>query len=92
MGMSRNDFCRCTPSEFKATWDAWNDMRQNRERGEWERLRMQCLCTLQPYTRKTLAPADIMTFPWEKPSPAEKRGKEEVMRRYREAKAAAGLE
>ena len=94
IGMSMDDFCRCTPSEFYATWSAWNDMRQARERGEWERMRMECLCTLQPYSKKTLEAGDIMEFPWEKEQKSEETkemDKDETMRRYREAKVAAGL-
>ena len=94
MGMSMDDFCRCTPSEFYAAWKAWNEMQQSRDRGEWERLRMQCLCTLQPYSKKTLDASDIMSFPWETEQKSEnevKMDKEDTLRRYREAKAAAGL-
>lgn len=69
-------------------------MQQSRERNEWERLRMQCLCTLQPYSKKTLDASDIMSFPWETEQKSEnevKMDKEDTLRRYREAKAAAGL-
>ena len=69
-------------------------MRQSCERSEWERLRMHCLCTLQPYSKKTLEASDIMSFPWEKEQKTEnevKMDKEDTLRRYREAKAAAGL-
>lgn len=69
-------------------------MQQSRGRGEWERLRMQCLCTLQPYSKKTLDASDIMSFPWETEQKSEnevKMDKEDTLRRYREAKAAAGL-
>lgn len=66
IGMSMQDFERCTPSEFKATFDAWNGGRERLERGEWERVRMSCLCSLQPYSKKKLRPTDIMEFPWEK--------------------------
>lgn len=60
------DFCRCTPSEFRAIFDAWSGERERRERGEWERVRMSCLCALQPYSKKKLKASDIMEFPWEK--------------------------
>ena len=56
---------------------------------------MECLCTLQPYSKKTLEADDIMEFPWEREQKSEETkemDKEETMRRYREAKAAAGLE
>ncbi len=68
MGMSRDDFCRCTPSEFYAAYGAWGDMRQQRERAEWERARLQCLCALQPYSKKQLSARDVMKFPWDEES------------------------
>lgn len=93
MGMGMDDFCRCTPSEFMATWNVWHEMHEHRERSAWERLRMQCLCTLQPYSKKTLEAKDIMSFPWDEGNEKKEDAisKEELMRRYREAKAAANL-
>lgn len=94
MGMGMDNFCRCTPSEFRSAWDAWDEMRQAHDRGAWERMRMECLCTLQPWSKKRLSARDIMEFPWEEKKISHKdakMGKEEVMRRYRKAKAAAGL-
>ena len=93
--MSMDDFCRCTPSEFRAAWEVWHEMHEQRERGAWERMRMQCLCTLQPYSNKNLDAKDIMQFPWdnegEKKKEKEGINKEEMMRRYKAAKAAANL-
>lgn len=100
MGMSRDDFGRCTPSEFYAAYEAWHEMREQADRGDWERARMLCLCTLQPYSKKQLRASDIMQFPWDE---AEARASssrsgekdmshEEIMERYREAKLRAGLE
>lgn len=90
-----DDFCRCTPSEFRAAWEVWHEMHEQRERGAWERMRMQCLCTLQPYSNKNLDAKDIMQFPWdnegEKKKEKEGINKEEMMRRYKAAKAAANL-
>ena len=58
-------------------------------------MRMQCLCTLQPYSNKNLDAKDIMQFPWdnegEKKKEKEGINKEEMMRRYKAAKAAANL-
>lgn len=94
MGMSFEDFCRCTPSEFQATWERWKGWQEGKEQAEWERLRMACLCMLQPYSKKTLTARDVMQFPWEenaKTSSRETVSDEELKRRYREAKRAAGL-
>lgn len=99
MGMSMDDFCRCTPFEFYATYDAWNDLEDRREQAAWERMRMQCLCTLQPYSQKQLVATDVMRFPWDdedqEPSSSRSRenglSREEIMARYKKAKKRAGL-
>ena len=105
MGMSMNDFCRCAPSEFHEAYEAWSQMQESRERSQWERMRLQCLCSLQPYSKDRLSPRDIMRFPWEEEgeeeegtnekSPCQERQRElsheEVMARYREAAKRAGL-
>lgn len=65
MGMSYDDFARCTPSEYAAVWRAWHEAAERREQSEWERLRMSCLCMLQPYSKKRLRAEDVMRFPWE---------------------------
>ena len=94
IGMSMQDFERCTPSEFKATFDAWNRGRERLERSEWERVRMSCLCALQPYSKKKLNATDIMKFPWEKQEANNERReetREEVNARYEEAKRRFGL-
>lgn len=96
--MSMDDFCRCTPSEFYEAYYQWHDMRERQERLAWETVRTQCLCSLQPYSKRKLKPADIMTFPWEedKPeTPKEEKDKEmsreEMMARYRSIAKARGL-
>lgn len=95
MGMGMDDFCRCTPSEFRAAWDAWNEMRQMREREAWEQVRMQCLCTLQPWSKERLSARDIMEFPWDDTKEKASESipdREEILRRYRKVKREAGLE
>lgn len=94
IGMSMHDFERCTPSEFKATFDAWSSGRDRLERSEWERVRMSCLCAIQPYSKKKLRTTDIMEFPWEKQEAKTERRKEtreEVISRFAEAKRRYGL-
>ena len=99
IGMSMDDFFRCTPSEFYAAYEAWNEMQTSRERGRWERIRMQCLCSMQPYSKSKLTPQDIMRFSWEERGKSEEErvknkkpmSREEIMERYRAAKKRAGL-
>lgn len=97
IGMSMDDFCRCTPSEFRAVYGGWRDMAEGLRREAWERTRMECLCSLQPYSKKRLAAEDIMRFAWddaedgredeEKKEPSHA----EIMERYRRAKAERGM-
>lgn len=102
MGMSMMDFCLCTPSEFYETWKVWNEMQLRREREAWERARMECLCTLQPWSKKRLKVQDVMQLPWDEmekglSGKAESTGAqrelnhEELMARYRAAKKRMGL-
>ena len=82
-GMSADDFCRCTPSEFDEVMKAWHAREERRERMGWEQVRTVCLCALQPYSKKPLEAKDIMRFAWdgeeEKP---EALSREEIMARY----------
>ncbi len=94
IGMSRPDFERCTPSEFRAVYLSWQQREEVRERGAWERARMSCLCSLQPYSKNTLKPTDIMEFPWEKEqssSISRSITHEDLKERYQNAKKKYGL-
>ncbi len=105
MGMSMDDFCRCTPSEFYEAYYQWHDMRGRQERLAWETVRTQCLCSLQPYSKRKLKPQDVMLFPWEEEKSEDGRekseerrvkseesvGREELMARYRSIAKARGL-
>ena len=64
--MSYDDFCRCTPEEFKATTEAWNKMREAEERSSWERMRLLATITIQPHVRSRLTAAKLLPFPWDK--------------------------
>lgn len=97
IGMSVEDFCRCAPLEFEAVMDAWAERETRRERGAWERLRMECLCTLQPYAGGALEKEDVMRFAWDEDKNAihsrQERAygngvtREETVKRYREVLA-----
>jgi hypothetical protein len=64
--MSREDFLFCTPSEFRAIFDSWQQQQDRTNRTAWERTRMMCLCMLQPHSKKKMKARDVMEFPWEK--------------------------
>lgn len=65
VGMSLDDFERCTPSEFRAVFDAWQQRQERDERRNWEQVRFLATASLQPYSKKTLKPTDVVTFPWD---------------------------
>ena len=94
VGMSMDDFCRCAPSEFHEIWKAWSEGEQRRERGAWERMRMECLCSLQPHLKTKLTAKDLMVFPWEKETEEIKKEtltKDELRERMELAKVRYGL-
>ena len=101
MGMSRTDFCLCTPSEFMATWEAFQRHEQTADRAAWERVRMLALCTLQPHTSHRLQPHVVMSFPWDEGNAKAASGaqnaedaamtRNELMERYRKALRERGM-
>lgn len=95
VGMSLSDFERCTPLEFKAVWEAWQEREQQRERGSWERARMVCTMVLQPYAKQALRPRDVLPLPWDDEwateEPRTELTHEETARRYAAARERFGL-
>ena len=95
IGMSVDDFCRCTPSEFKAVYEGWANAEQRHERAEWERIRLQTACMLQPYSRHALKPQDVLRFDWDDESDAvegEKLSAKEIRERFEAVKREQGLQ
>ena len=66
MGLSLQDFCACTPLEFQQAWQAWNEWQQAQTQTSWEQSRMLATIILQPYSKKSLKPADVFRLPWDK--------------------------
>lgn len=65
MGMSRSDFCACTPSEFAAAVKSWREAEESRRRDAWERMRLLALMTVQPHVKQRLSPSKLMPLPWD---------------------------
>ena len=91
MGMGLDDFCRLTPSEFSATFAAWQRQREADDRAEWERVRLHACITIQPHIKGKMTPQRLLPFPWEKKKPQGKSpaakgekplSKEEALRRF----------
>ncbi len=94
--MSVDDFCRCTPSEFKAVYEAWAESEQRRERSAWERTRILCTTMLQPYSKNILEPKDVMQFEWDASTDSTTENKKpttkETWERFGKVKREQGLE
>jgi hypothetical protein len=98
VGMSMEDFCRCTPSEFEAIWEQWREREDMGVREAWERSRWVAMCVLQPWVKKSLRPRDVVEFAWERAEgteiaerTVEAESAEDVRARYAAAKARYGL-
>ena len=95
IGLSLDDFCRCTPAEFSAIHQCWADNERRKERGAWERTRMQCTTMLQPYSRHRLDPEDVLRFEWDGDhgdDDTEKLTAKEIRERFEKVKREQGLE
>ena len=54
VGMCLNDFCRLTPLEFTAVFEAWQQKETYAERRQWEQSRFLACSILKPYSKKGL--------------------------------------
>lgn len=95
MGMSMDDFERCTPAEFERIYARWREQRTNEERSRWERTRSVCMFVLQPWSKKPLKAKDVLPLPWDnKTAPEDEEemmSEEERRKRYEDAKRRYGL-
>lgn len=91
--MSIDDFCRCTPAEFRAVADAWRETEERRERSEWYRMRMNCVLLLQPYSSGRIDPQELLLFPWEEAEGGqdEKLTTSEIWEKFEKVKREQGL-
>lgn len=65
VGMSREDFERCTPFEFTEMMRQWRENQERIERTTWDQTRFLATAMLQPYSKKALKATDIARFPWD---------------------------
>lgn len=93
IGMSLDDFERCTPSEFYAAWKQWHEQMERMERSSWERMRTLALVYVQPYSKHALSAHELLPLPWDEESKEEtsKPDRAETVRRYAAAKQRNGL-
>ena len=65
MGMNREDFCACPPSQFRETFIRWQEREQEKEKAGWEQTRVLAAMILQPFSKKAMKPTDVLRFPWD---------------------------
>lgn len=65
MGVSLRDLRRLTFEEFHEVYLAWQENEERRERAAWERMRQLAAINVAPHTSKTIAPRDLLHFPWD---------------------------
>lgn len=83
VGLSLDDFCRLTPTEYASVCKAWQAEEQRRLEDAWERMRLQTVITVQPHVKKKLDPKKMLPLPWERKKPkAEVVSREEAKRRF----------
>jgi len=93
IGMTVDDFCQCTPSEFRAVYEGYVESEQRRERSAWERARMQCVTILQPYSKHPLDPRDVFRFKWDNEADGEEtQSTEEIWANFDRVKKEQGLQ
>lgn len=92
--MSLDDFCRCTPNEFYEAYCKWAERQRDIERSAWERTRILALFAVQPFAKKSLKAHELLPLPWDnikKQESGEQISKDELNRRFNEAKKKYGL-
>lgn len=65
MGMSMDDFERCTPSEFSEAYRMWQQNQEVVSRRSWEQSRFLVYKLLIPLCKNPIEPKDVARFPWD---------------------------
>lgn len=65
IGMSHDDFCKCTFGEFESICRAWREMNDSRTRDAWERARTIATICIQPHVKKRISPRQLIPLPWD---------------------------
>ena len=68
LGWSEKKFFKATPNYFFKAIKGFNELEEQRQREEWERLRILGVWVLSPHTKKgqNLSPKKLLPFPWDK--------------------------
>lgn len=65
IGISYNDFCRCTPDELEAIFKAYGEAQSEREKDAWERMRISTAIGVQPHVKRKITPKSLIPLPWD---------------------------
>lgn len=87
VGMSYDDFCRCTPSEFSAVASSWSKHEDATIKRTWEQTRSIVVSSLQPYCKKALRATEVMPFRWDNEQNTAPRGAKSTRERMKEIEA-----
>lgn len=88
VGMCLNDFCRLTPSEFAAVFDAWQQKETYGERRQWEQARFLACSLLKPHCKRNLELTDVCRFSWDaRPAAGEVEAAPSTRERFEEIRA-----
>lgn len=66
VGMSRDDFERCTPLEFTKIVQASNEKTEIAIKAGWEQTRAQVVYVANLFSQNPIDPRKAWPFPWEK--------------------------
>lgn len=66
IGMSHDDFCKCTFEEFESICKIWREMTERQSRDTWERARTIATIIIQPHVKKKITPQQLLPLPWDK--------------------------
>jgi hypothetical protein len=74
-----NSFWDMTVEELVMAAEGYAKEQEEKERGEWERVRWLAAVLLQPHAKKgsTIKVTDLATFPWEETAPKKKKTQSE---------------
>ena len=65
IGMSIDDFDRCTPFEFIKIAESYNQLMTDTYQREWERTRIEAFWSVRPWAKPGLRPTDVVPLPWD---------------------------
>lgn len=78
IGMSHDDFCKCTFGEFESICKAWREMTEGQNRDAWERARTVAAIVIQPHVKKKISPRQLLPLPWDNKKTAARAGTPEL--------------